>query len=129
MTIFAVGDSHSIFFHNSKIVKEHWLGMSGLPISWHRLIKEGLDIYSIGSQLGNGHEKYNIQPGDFVLFCYGWNDIQKNIYKYARDTYKEEIKKIIDNYCKLLLNYKEKYKITLIIQNIMPNSLKEKNIT
>lgn len=125
MTIFAIGDSHSIFFHNSNIIKEHWLGFDkSFPVTWFRLIKEGLDLYSIGSKLGNGHGKYNIKSGDYVMFCYGWNDIQKNIYKYAKDNYKEELEKLINNYITLLIKYKEKYKIIPIVQNIYPNPIK-----
>ena len=59
MSIFAIGDSHSIFFHNSPKIKEHWVAFANLPVTWHRLISEGLDIYNIGNLLGNGHEKYN----------------------------------------------------------------------
>ena len=84
MTIFAIGDSHSIFFHNSSIIKEHWVSFANLPLTWYRLIREGLDIYNVGNKLGNGHEQNNIKSSDSVLFCYGWNDIQKNINKYAK---------------------------------------------
>lgn len=125
MSIFAIGDSHSIFFWNSEIIKEHWVSFAGLPLTWYQLINRGLDIYNIGTKLGNGHEKYNIKTGDFVLFCYGWNDIQKNIYRYAKDNYKSEIEHLINKYGELLKNYKNKYNITPIIQNIMPNPLKE----
>ena len=125
MNIFAIGDSHSIFFHNSEIIKEHWVSFAGLPLTWYQLINRGLDLYNVGTKLGNGHEKYNIKSGDFVLFCYGWNDIQKNIYKYAKDNYKSEIEHLINKYGELLKNYKNKYNITPIIQNIMPNPLKE----
>jgi len=125
MNIFAIGDSHSIFFWNSEIIKEHWVSFAGLPLTWYQLIKRGLDIYNVGTKLGKGHEKYNIKSGDFVLFCYGWNDIQKNIYKYAKDNYKSEIERLINKYGELLKNYKNKYNITPIIQNIMPNPLKE----
>jgi len=125
MNIFAIGDSHSIFFHNSEIIKEHWVSFAGLPLTWYQLINRGLDLYNVGTKLGNGHEKYNIKSGDFVLFCYGWNDIQKNIYRYAKDNYKSEIEHLINKYGELLKNYKNKYNITPIIQNIMPNPLKE----
>ena len=125
MNIFAIGDSHSIFFHNSKIIKEHWVSFAGLPLTWYQLIRKGLDIYNIGTKLGNGHEKYNIKSGDFVLFCYGWNDIQKNIYKYAKNNYKSEIESLINSYCELLKKYKDNYNITPIVYNILPNPLKE----
>ena len=125
MTIFAIGDSHSIFYHNSKTIKEHWVSFAGLPVTWYRLCNEGLDIYNIGTILGNGHEKYNIKSGDNVLFCYGWNDIQKNIYKYSKNNYKIEIKRLINKYGELLKYYKYKYNINPIIQNIMPNPLED----
>ena len=129
MTIFAIGDGHSIFYHNSNKIKEHWVGWAGLPVTWNQLINRGLDIYNVGTKLGNGHEKYNIKSGDFVLFCYGWSDIQKKIYKYAKDNYKSEIERLINAYGELLKNYKNKYNIIPIIQNIMPNPLVEsKNI-
>ena len=125
MTIFAIGDSHSIFFWNSEIIKEHWVSFAGLPLTWYQLINRGLDLYNVGTKLGNGHEKYNIKSGDYVLFCYGWNDIQKNIYKYAKNNYKSELERLINKYGEILKNYKNKYNITPIIQNIMPNPLKE----
>lgn len=129
MTIFAIGDSHSIFFHNSPDIKEHWLGFSkNLPVTWNRLIKEGLDLYNIGNKLGNGHQKYNIKAGDYVMFCYGWNDIQKNIYKYAKNNYEEELNKLINKYIEMLILYKEKYKIVPIIQNIYPNPIKPQKV-
>ena len=124
MSIFAIGDSHSIFFHNSPIIKEHWVSFAGLPLTWFRLIKEELDIYNIGNKLGNGHEKYNIKTGDFVLFCYGWNDIQKNINKYAKDDWETELEKLITNYIILLKNYEKKYNITSIVLCMYPNPLK-----
>jgi len=125
MTIFAIGDSHSIFFWNSEIIKEHWVSFAGLPLTWYQLINRGLDLYNVGTKLGNDHEKYNIKSGDCVLFCYGWNDIQKNIYKYAKNNYKTELESLINKYGELLINYKNKYNITPIVQNIMPNPLKE----
>lgn len=125
MSIFAIGDSHSIFFHNSTVIKEHWVSFANLPLTWFRLCKEGLDIYNIGTRLGNGHEKKNIKSGDNVMFCYGWNDIQKNIYKYSKDSYEAELTKMIDNYGSLLKKYEKQFNITPIIQNIMPNPIKE----
>ena len=123
MTIFATGDSHSIFFHNSPVIKEHWLGFSSLPLTWFRLLHEGLDIYNIGNILGNGHETYNIKNGDHVLFYYGWGDIQKNIYKYAKNNYKEGIDFLITKYILLLIDYNTKYGIIPIVGCIYPNSI------
>ena len=42
--IFAIGDSHSIFFHNSIYIKEHWVAFGKMPVTIYRLLKDGLDI-------------------------------------------------------------------------------------
>ena len=118
--IFAIGDSHCIFFYNSLKIKEHWLGCTHLPISIYRLINEGLDIYKLGNIIGNGHEKYNIKNGDFVIFYYGFNDIQKNINLHAKHNWVEEIEKIFFNYVEYIKVLREQYKINPIIPCIYP---------
>ena len=127
--IFAIGDSHSIFFYNSIKIKEHWLGCSNLPITIHRLEKEGLDIYNIGNIIGNQHEKYNIKKDDYVLFFYGYNDIQKNIYLYAKDSYETEINNLCMLYLEKIKFFKEKYTINPIISCIYPLPIKNDGIT
>ena len=77
--------------YNSSHIKEHWLGFYGLPVTIYQLLKNPIDILNIGTIMGNGHENYNIKEGDFVLFFYGWNDIQKNIYKYHKENFEIEI--------------------------------------
>lgn len=121
--ILAIGDSHSIFFHNSTKIIEHWVGFRNLPITWYRLIKEGLDIPNIGTIIGNGHEKNNIEIGDYVLFCYGWNDIQKNIYLNHKDDYKSGIDNLIDDYISLLKKYENDHGINPVIYSLPPNPL------
>lgn len=123
--IFAIGDSHCIFYHNSSKIKEHWVAFANLPVTWFRLLNEGIDIYNIGNMLKNGHEKYNIKENDKVLFSYGWNDIQKNIYKYHKNNYEKQLKLLITNYINLLKMYEIKYKIIPIVNCIYPNPLKE----
>ncbi len=125
MSIFATGDSHSIFYHNSPIIKEHWVCFANLPVTLYRLINEGLPIYKIGTLLGNGHEKYNISSGDTVLFSYGYNDIQKNIHKYAKNNFQEEIYKLSIKYIDLIVKYQQQYQIRPIINCIYPSPLKE----
>lgn len=73
--IFAIGDSHTIFFYNSLKIKEHWGYGSKIPLTIYTLLRDNLDIYSVGTLLGNGHEKYNIKMGDYVIFFYGYNDM------------------------------------------------------
>lgn len=121
--ILAIGDSHSIFFHNSTSIIEHWVGFRQLPITWYRFNTEGLDIPNLGTIIGNGHEKNNIVSGDYVLFCYGWNDIQKNIYINHKDNYKEGIDVLIDGYFKLLKKYETDYGIHPVIYSLPPNPL------
>ena len=142
--IVALGDSHSIFYSKSKsndkcISKffEMWLGFNTtLPLTWYRFINEEMDLYNVGTIIANNSSNLNtrkiyidnnIKNGDYVLFSYGWNDIQKNIKKYASDNYKEELNNLIENYIKKIETYKNKYKIIPIIQLIHPNPLKHKN--
>ena len=119
--IFAVGDSHTIFFYNSMKIKEHWGHEGKIPLTIYRLLSNNLNIYEVGSLLGNGHELYNIKEGDNVLFYYGYNDIQKNIYSHAKDRWEDEIKRIITLYIEKLISFREIYKINVIVPCIYPN--------
>ena len=96
--IFAIGDSHTIFFYNSMKIKEHW-GFGGkLPLTIYKLLQDGINIYEIGNILGNDHEKYNIKECDYVLFYYGFNDIQRNIHNHASHRWQEEITNLLTDY-------------------------------
>lgn len=121
--IFAIGDSHSIFFHNSHIVKEHWFGMSRLPVTMYSLVKNGIDLSCVGKILGSGHEEYEIQQGDYVMFFYGYNDVQKHIHVYGGVKWQEEIAKLVYKYVQLLVSYRESCHITPICVSIYPNAL------
>jgi len=119
--IFAIGDSHTIFFYNSMKIKEHWGFNWKIPLTIYTLLRDNLNIYEVGSRLGNGHEKYNIEAGDHVLFFYGYNDIQKNIYLHAKDRWNDEITTIIAQYIQRLQEFKDLYKINVIVPCIYPN--------
>lgn len=120
--IFAIGDSHSIFFHNSMKVKVHWFGVSSyLPVTIFKFISEKIDILNIGNNIGDGHELYNVKSNDFVVMFFGFNDIQKNIFLHAKDRWKEEIKQLIDKYIETVLILKQVYSIIPIISSIYPN--------
>lgn len=120
--IFAIGDSHSIFFYNSMKIKEHWCGGGhGVPITIFTLLESKLNLFEVGTLLGNGHEKYNIKQGDNVIFFYGFNDIQRNIYLHYNDNWKVGIKNLINKYINLLVNYKNIYKINIIVPSVYPN--------
>ena len=122
--IFAIGDSHCLFFQKSMKIKNHWL--YGMPITIYTLLRDGLDIFNIGTNLenhqgifGKGHSKYNIKENDFVVFFFGWNDMQKNINLHAADRWREEINVLIQKYVQTISM--SKGHITPIITNIYPN--------
>lgn len=119
--IFAIGDSHSIFFYNSLRIKEHWFGCNGLPISIYTLLTTELNLYNIGNVIGNKHEQYNIKKNDYVIFFYGFNDIQKNINKYAKNEWEKEIQSLFSRYIEYIKLLSKKYKIFPIISCIYPN--------
>jgi hypothetical protein len=126
--IFAIGDSHSIFFYNSLKIKEHWLGCTNLPISIYRIINEDIDLFNIGNFIMNGHEKYNIKENDYVILYYGFNDIQKNIHKYANNDWENETNLLIIKYIHFISKIKERCKIIPLISCIYPNPLVEENV-
>jgi len=102
--IFAVGDSHCIFFYNSVNIKNHWVGWGGMPVTIYKLIEEGLPLYNIVERLKPGDIcNINIKENDIVIFYYGWNDIQKNINKYAKNNnYKEIIDNLVVKYLEII---------------------------
>jgi hypothetical protein len=119
--IFAVGDSHSIFFYNSMKIKEHWGFETKIPLTIYTLLINELIIYEIGNILGNGHEKYNIKENDFVIFYYGYNDVQRNINLHYKNNWEPEINSLFSNYVYYIKNISEKYKINPIISCVYPN--------
>jgi hypothetical protein len=119
--IFAIGDSHSIFFHNSMKIKEHWVFGVNIPLTIYTLLRDKINIYEIGNTLGKGHEKYNIKSGDYVIFYYGFNDIQKNIKLHSDKNWENEIYNLFTNYVNYINELSQKYNIKPIIPCIYPN--------
>jgi hypothetical protein len=119
--LFAIGDSHSIFFYNSMKIKEHWGGGGKIPITIYTFLQDDFNPYDVGNRLGNGHELYNIKSGDYVLFFYGFNDLQRNIYLHAKDRWKDEIDLLLAKYIRKLLSIRDQYHIHIIIPCIYPN--------
>ena len=121
--MFIIGDSHCIFYKSLNI-KTHWVGWGGMPVTMHRLIQEGLPLYNIVERLPFGDIcTTNIRDGDTVLFMYGWNDVQKNIYTYGYENYKNMIEIMVSDYIKLIISYKDgtRYRIKPIIGCVYPN--------
>jgi hypothetical protein len=129
--IFVVGDSHSIFYYFTKnpLIKHHWLGWANLPVSLFELVRlDTLPLYNIVERYSPGDVcKINIKANDFVVFTYGWNDIQKNIHKYNKDNYEEMINNLCIKYISFISKLSIKYKIIPIINCIYPCSLNEEN--
>lgn len=124
--IFAIGDSHAIFFYNSLKIKEHWFFSHTkishkLPLTIYTLLTNDIDIYNIGNALGNGHELYNIKDKSFVIMFFGFNDMQRNIHLHAKETWKESINDLIKKYVIKIVKFKIDYKIIPIISCIYPN--------
>jgi lysophospholipase L1-like esterase len=135
--VFAIGDSHATFFEQSGIMKSHWTG----PIhtaTIYQLLNKGLNLYTLKEDLARsdhyvniGAAKWqfpdgvystdNIKENDIVFFSFGFNDIQKNINKYAANSYESEINNLINNYIRLLKEYEIKFKITCIPCSMPPN--------
>lgn len=114
--IHAIGDSHSIFFHNSMKIYEHW----GHIVSMYNLVKQSINIFKLGNILGNGHEKYNINTNDYVIFYYGYNDIQKHFFINYRNNIENNIELLINSYIEYIIQLKNNYKIVPIIPCIYP---------
>jgi len=124
--IFTIGDSHSIFFYKSKKIIALWGGSKHeFPLTIYKLSKSFLEICDVPKILGRGHEKNEIKENDFVLFNYGSNDMQKNIYLYGRDDWKNSVKSLMIEYTELIFDYKKKNKFIPIISSIYPNPLLE----
>lgn len=121
--IFAIGDSHCIFYYDSLNIENLWVGWGGMPVTIYQLINNGLPLYNIVDRLPPGDNSHiNIKENDIVLFCYGWNDVQKNIYKYAENNYETEIDTLVLSYINIIKKYSDGtlYKIKPIINCVYP---------
>jgi hypothetical protein len=119
--IFAIGDSHTIFFHNSIYIKEHWaFNTKILPLTIYKFINTEFDLYHMGDILGGGHENYNIKSGDYVLFYYGYNDIQKNVNLHCNNDYIKFLDEILTKYIDKIKKIEEIFKIKPIVPCIYP---------
>lgn len=135
--LYVIGDSHSLFYDQARIMKSHWTGPIHVA-TVYQLLKLGLNIFHLKEGLANSdHYKHvgvppwqcpsgkydisNIKPGDIVFYSFGFNDIQKNIYKYARDRYQDEILSLLSRYILLLKEFETKFCIICIPISISPN--------
>ena len=126
---FVVGDSHSIFYYNSLQFKHHWTGWAGLPVTLYELIQQKtIPLYNIVERYQPGDVcRINIKDGDIVMFCYGWNDVQKNIHKYGQNNHEQLIDSLVEQYVDIIKNLP--YKIKPIINCIYPISQCRENLS
>ncbi len=133
---YAIGDSHAVFFGQSKLMECHWLGGINV-VTMFQFTKQGLSLNSLKERIMKS-EHYinvggmewqcidgvysvpNITNGDEVIFCFGFNDIQKNIYKYYENNVDVGIQSLIHEYIKLIKLYQELYRIKCIVYSIPP---------
>lgn len=123
INIFAIGDSHTIYFFDSNYVNHHWVGWGGMPVTMYKFNLQGLPLYNIVERLPPGDICHiNPKENDIVLFSYGFNDVQKNVYKYGKDSYEDTIDSITETYIKLIKKFSDGsyYKIKPIICCIFP---------
>lgn len=121
--IFAIGDSHCIYYYDSPIIKNHWVGWGSMPVTIYQLVEKGLPLYNIVEKMPPGDIcNINIKENDYVLFSYGWNDVQKNIHKYSKNDYKAGIKSLISQYINLIKKYSDGtlFKIKPIVNCVYP---------
>ena len=85
-------------------------------------------VIVVGNLLGNEHEKYNIKSNDYVIFFYGYNDVQNRFYvNFSNDT-ENNIDKLVDKYINKILYLKDTYKIVPIIPCIYPIAIKSNDL-
>lgn len=129
MKIYAFGDSHSILWVHFETLskyplKEHWLGFKGgLPITLYRFGNEGLNIKTAPVIIGNGHENHIPVKDDIIFYFYGYNDVQKNIWKHGSNhpdcvDQKRIIDELVINYEKKLLHNQDTFGIITVVSAI-----------
>jgi lysophospholipase L1-like esterase len=71
----------------------------------------------------------NVQENDIVLFCYGWNDVQKNIHTYSNGDYKSMIDGLVYQYIEIIRCYSDGtlFKIRPIVNCVYPLPLSINN--
>lgn len=141
--LISIGDSHVTFLERAGIMRSHWLGPLNC-VTIYQLLKQNLELDKLTQllrdsahyknvgvypwQCPNGvYDVPNVQPGDKVIFSFGFNDVQKNINKYAAANPKDEILKLVHGYVDLLKLYEIKYKISCIPMRLPPNPAPREN--
>ena len=119
--IYSVGDSHSIFFWYSDIIDHHWFGWAKLPVTMFKFLNCPIPLFNIVERYSPGDVcKVNIKKNDFILFNFGWNDVQKNIYKYQQNNYKTFINYMVKKYVEKIIILRKQFQINPIISCIYP---------
>jgi len=105
-----------------------WGGLtSKFPLTIYKLIRTNIDVLDMPKVIGRGHEKHSIKENDFVIFYYGYKDVQKHIHKY--ENWNELIIELSMNYIKLMVLYKTVFKINPIVSFVYPIAKPNSNAT
>lgn len=138
MNIFAIGDSHADFFAQVGLLKSHWLGPLHIATMYKLLehkpnlsnLREDLIVSDHYRNIGvpawksddaGIYNTPNINPGDLVIFSFGYNDVQKNIHKHAAANWQSEISGLVERYLLLLKYYESAHGIKCVPCSIPPN--------
>ena len=133
---FAVGDSHVAFFAQSNLTKSYWMGCT-YTATIYQLLEKGLNIFNLKEEVLNSAHYIdigipdwqctngifntpNIDINDEIIFCYGFNDIQKNIYKYSKENPEGTLNFLLEGYIRTISRYIHFYKIKCSVLSIPP---------
>lgn len=129
LAVHVFGDSHSIITHRITLCRENWLGFNTkCPLTMNRFGNEGLDLFDAIKQCGNGHEKYPVRPGDYVMYSYGEIDVRYLLLRnptakldsWTGNKRIENMDNLIDKYISRIKENEIKYKCKSIVYNIIP---------
>lgn len=117
------GDSHSIVFTFMDNVAENWLGFNtNLPVTMYRFSREGLDLEQAPILVGNGHEKYPVEPGDTIVYSYGFIDVNHRLPKFCdKNTDIDElIKPLVIGYIDQIKKNEMKFLVNSVVLCVLP---------
>lgn len=133
----AIGDSHVTFLERAGLMRSHWTGPLNI-VTIYKLLDVGLDLSSLSEQLAvsphfvnNGvmpwqcpsgkYDVPNIKPGEEVFYSFGFNDVQKNIFKYHRLLPMQEIDNLVTGYVLFVKEHIRAFKIEPAVMAIPPS--------
>lgn len=121
--ILMFGDSHTMIFDHIPYVSAHWIGLlDKFPITLYRFVNEGLNLKSIPSLIGQGHELCPVKENDLVIYSYGEVDIRFRLFSHRNKekTIESMVDQLIHGYIQRIKENEQIYKIRSMVYNIIP---------